>query len=65
MMLIAGGDGTDLALDELQRRAPGGAAALNTIISQQKREATAVNLKRESGCHPAALNARESWSLHV
>jgi len=55
--------GPDLVLEEVHRRAPGGFTDLHSVISREELEGVAANYKKLAGFDPAALNARESWSV--
>jgi len=55
--------GPDLVLEEVHRRAPGGFARLDDVISRDELERVAAGYKRLAGFDPGALNARESWSV--
>lgn len=55
--------GPDLVLEEVHRRAPDGFAELHAVISREELEGVSANYKRLAGFDPAALNARESWSV--
>nr|WP_314069708.1 flavin-dependent oxidoreductase [uncultured Roseococcus sp.] len=55
--------GPDLILEEVHRRAPGGFADLDAVISRQELEETSANYKKLAGFDPALLNERESWSV--
>ena len=55
--------GPDLVLEEVHRRAPGGFQELHSVISREELEGVAASYKKLAGFDPAALNARESWSV--
>ena len=55
--------GPDLVLEEVHRRAPGGFEDLHSVISREELEGVSANYKKLAGFDPAALNARESWSV--
>ena len=55
--------GPDLVLEEVHRRAPGGFRELHSVISREELEGVAASYKKLAGFDPAALNARESWSV--
>lgn len=56
-------DGPDVVLDLAARRAPEGFADIEAVLPLAERAAIARRYKQVAGFDPAALKARESWSV--